>query len=394
MNGQDMNPRKRNMTRREAIRLLGPGSLALIACPALGGVPLSSRTETKKPTLETRLTLEYGVRYPLVCAGMAFVGGPLLAAAVANAGGVGMLGAAPEAPPGVVNMIRATRALTDQLFGVNFIVDSTVFGPMTTDAHIDVCVAEGVKLVTFHWNPPNRRWVDLLHQAGARTWFQTGLVEQALEAIAAGVDGIIAQGSEAGGHVRAVTRTTETLAAIIDAVPRSTLVLAAGGITDGRDVANSLRQEADGVWVGTRLLASVESNAHDEYKRRLIGARGRATSHTTMFGPEWPNQRIHVLRNRVVNTWAGRENEIPNPPPPPAIIGQSRLMPNSVPGGVPYDMPKFSAMLPTTDTTGDFEEMCMPAGAGVKSIKEIRPAAEIVVEIMEEARLILENEML
>ena len=323
---------------------------------------------------------------------MAFVGTPPLAAAVADAGGIGMLGAATEGPPGVLNLIQATQALTQNLFGVNFIVDNTAFGPMTTDAHVDACINAGVKLVTFHWNPPEKRWVDALHLAGARVWFQTGLVEQALEAVTAGVDGIIAQGSQAGGHVRATTRTSVILEAVLEAVPPSLLVLAAGGISDGRDVAQVLAQGADGVWVGTRLLASIEANAHPEYKRRLVEAKGRATNHTTMFGPEWPGQRMHVLRNRVVEEWAGREDQIPSPPPPPNLIGHTTLMPYSVPGGMPYEMPKFSAMLPTVDTTGDFEEMCMPAGEGVKSIKEIKPAAQIVREMIDEARSVLQRE--
>ena len=302
-----------------------------------------------------------------------------------------MLGAAPEQPPGVLSLIRATHALTDRPFGVNFIVDDTAFGPMTTDAHIDVCVEAGVKLVTFHWNPPLAPWVETLHGAGAKVWFQTGLVEQALDATYAGVDGIIAQGTEAGGHVRATTRTMPTLEKIRAAIPSSILVLAAGGIADGRAVAEALARGADGVWVGTRLVASVEANAHDEYKRRIVKAAGHSTAHTTLFGPEWPRQRIHVLRNRVVDEWTGREDQTPNPPPPPAVIGHTALMPNSVPGGIPYDMPKFSAMLPTSDTGGDFDEMCMPAGEGVRVITRLQPAAEIVLEMMEGARAALEE---
>jgi NAD(P)H-dependent flavin oxidoreductase YrpB (nitropropane dioxygenase family) len=375
------------MSRRQALGLLGYSGLALTPS-TFRSVHMSDGSKGR-PGLETRLTREYGVRYPLVCAGMAFVGTESLAVAVANAGGIGMLGTASEQPHGVLAMIEATRRLTNGLFGVNFIVDNTAFGPMTTDAHIDVCVAAGVTLVTFHWNPPLRQWVDTLHASGARVWFQTGVLEEAEQAIFAGVDGIIAQGNEAGGHVRAARGLVATFKQIRAAVPQSTLVLAAGGIVDGRSAAKALALGADGVWVGTRLLASVEANAHDEYKRRLVVSEGHATAHTTMFGPEWPQQRIQVLRNRVVDEWAGREDEIPNPPPPPAIIGQTTLMPWSVPGGVPYDMPKFSAMLPTPSTEGDFEEMCMAAGSGVALIKSIKPAAEIVSEIMEQARVML-----
>jgi enoyl-[acyl-carrier protein] reductase II len=320
---------------------------------------------------------------------MAFVGTETLAAAVASAGGIGMLGAAPEQPIGVRAMIDATRRLTNDLFGVNFIVDNMAFGPATTDAHIDVCVASGVKLVTFHWNPPRRQWVDTLHKSGARVWFQTGVLEQAEEAVSAGVDGIIAQGSEAGGHVRATRGLVPTFKQIRKAAPASTLVLAAGGIVDGRSAAKALAMGADGIWVGTRLLASVEANAHGEYKRRVVAAEGHATAPTTIFGPEWPQQRMRVLRNRVVHEWATRGDVIPNPPPPPATIGHTTMMPWSVPGGVPYDMPKFSAMLPTHSTCGDFEEMCLAAGEGASLIETISPAAHIVREMMEDARAIL-----
>ena len=109
-----------------------------------------------------------------------------------------------------------------------------------------------------------------------------------------------------------------------------------------------------------------------------------------MFGPEWPNQRIHVLRNRVVDEWAGREDQIPNPLPGPAVIGHTTLMPQSVPGGVPYDMPKFSAMVPTPETSGDFEEMCMPEG--VRVIKGIKPAGQIVADMMAEAQVALDEQ--
>ena len=228
-------------------------------------------------------------------------------------------------------------------------------------------------------------------RAGAKVWFQTGLVEQALDATYAGVDGIIAQGSEAGGHVRATTRTIPTVENIRAAIPSSMLVLAAGGIADGRAAAEALAHGADGVWVGTRLVASVEANAHDEYKRRIVTAAGVDGTHHA-FGPEWPRQRMQVLRNRVVKEWAGREDQIPDPPPPPAIIGHTTLTPNSVPGGIPYDMPKFSAMVPTPETSGDFEEMCMPAGEGVRVIKRLQPAAEIMVEMMEGARAALEEQ--
>src|SRR6187455_899758 len=128
--------------------------------------------------LSTRLTREYGVRYPFVSAGMGFVSYPPLVAAVSNAGGIGVLGNAVEPPASTQSLIRMIAAGTQNLFGVDLLHDTTAFGPATTDAHIDICVAERVRLVVFHFNVPPRVWVDRLHAAGCRVWMQAASVEQ------------------------------------------------------------------------------------------------------------------------------------------------------------------------------------------------------------------------
>ena len=343
-----------------------------------------------KPDLRTRLTREYGVRFPLVGAGMGFVSMPALVAAVSNAGGIGVLGNAIEPAAGTQVLIQAIQAATPNLFGVDFVVDTSAFGPTVTDAHIDVCVSERVGLVVFHMNVPPKAWVDRLHGAGARVWMQAGSVSQAVEAAGIGVDAIIAQGVQAGGHNKSTTPTLELLSEIIDAV-HPLMVLASGGIADGASVVRALAHGADGVWVGTRLVASVEAYAHQEYKQRIINATGASTVITTLFGPEYPDRPYRVLRNRVVNEWAGREAQIPNPPPPPATIGNTVLFPFSFPQ--PYTMPKFSAIVPTPDTAGDFEEMGLPAGGeSAKVIKRVQPAGEIVREMMAEAELLIRED--
>jgi NAD(P)H-dependent flavin oxidoreductase YrpB (nitropropane dioxygenase family) len=157
-----------------------------------------------------------------------------------------------------------------------------------TDAHIDVCVSERLKLVVFHMKVPPRAWVDRLHAAGCRVWQQAASVEQALEAARVDVDAVIAPGRQAGGHNKSVVRTAPLLRRIIRAV-KPLMVLASGGIATGADVAEALAKGADGVWVGTRMVASTEAFAHPDYKRRLLGAHGRATAVTTAFGPEYPS---------------------------------------------------------------------------------------------------------
>lgn len=337
--------------------------------------------------LETRLTRQYGIRYPFVGAGMGFVAHEQLAAAVTNAGGLGFLGASPDLPDSLPVMVQRLRQLTDGPFGVDLICADLPQGPATTDEHVKRCVDLRVKLVTFHHDIPPRRWVQRLADAGARVWMQASSLALADAALDLGVDGIVAQGAEAGGHSRSTTPLAALLGSIRERFP-DLLLLAAGGIATGERVAAALRAGADGVWVGTRLVASREANAHPEYQRRLVEAAGE-TLVTTAYGPEWPNQPYRLLPVRNVRTWAGREHEIPDPPPGPPVIGHTRLFPHSL--NLPYEMPKFSALPPTPQTTGDWEEMALPAGQGVGLVRDVKPAGEIVQDMMAQAHALLKG---
>src|SRR5690348_11013846 len=146
--------------------------------------------------LHTRLTSEYGLRTPFVGAGMGFLAVPELAAAVSNAGALGVL-AGPAPPQVLARMIRATREKTRHPFGADLIVETTAaLGPFTLDEHIAVCVEERVSVVVFHWNRPSDHWIRNLKDAGCRLWFQTGSVAEARDAVTAGCEAIVAQGAE------------------------------------------------------------------------------------------------------------------------------------------------------------------------------------------------------
>jgi enoyl-[acyl-carrier protein] reductase II len=366
------------VNRRRILQLLGYGGAALVARPR----PARADDSGHGPgLLHTRLTHDYGLRHPIVGAGMGFYALPELVAAITNAGGLGVLGAAVTPPPLLQSGIQQIKALTSGIFGVDLVYDTG----FVVDAHIDVLVAEQVPVVVFFWNPPTQAWVDRLHAAGAKVWMQVASVAGALAAADLGCDVFIAQGGEAGGHQRgvfegSVTPRAELVPLVAEAVAPA-IVLGAGGVADGRALADTLREGAEGAWVGTRFAASVESYAHDQYKQRVVAAKcdGDAVV-TTMFGPEWPDKPLRVLRDRVVDQWAGREDQIPNPPPPPAVIG------NTIFAGAPYAMPKFSVILPTRDTTGDFEEMCWTAGiVSAEKIFDVKPAAEIIEDMVEDA---------
>ncbi|HKY64488.1 MAG TPA: nitronate monooxygenase [bacterium] len=382
----DNDDSSKTMSRRRALEVLGIGGMSLATSAILpSSVKAGYDTDL---SLHTRLTREFGIRWPFVGAGMGFVAMPELVAAVSNAGGMGVLGNAIEPPPGTQILIQQIRQLTDRPFGVDFSVVDTPAGPGTLDAHIEVAAAERVSLVVFHFDLPKRDWVLQLQAVGTRVWAQVPSFQQAMDALDLGVDGIVAQGSEAGGHNR---NTTTPLRELLREILRNTRkpVLASGGIVTGRDAARALHAGAEGVWVGSRLIASVEAHAHPEYKRRVANAGRGETVSTTMFGPELPDEPYRVLRNRVVNEWAGREDEIPSPPPPPATIGTTVLFPLTL--RVPYTMPKFSAVVPDPETEGDFEEMGLPAGAGSHRIRSVLPAGRIVREMMHEAREALDD---
>jgi nitronate monooxygenase len=336
--------------------------------------------------LPTRLTREYGLRHPFVGAGMGFIAHEQLAAAVTNAGGLGVLGASPDPADSLAVMVERLRALTSGPFGVDLICADTGFGPASTDEHIDACVQLGVPLVVFHHDPPPARWVSTLRTVGARVWMQASSPELASAAIELGVDGIVAQGSEAGGHARGRIPLHPLLRTIRHRWP-DMLVLGAGGISDGTAAAAALRTGADAVWVGTALVAAVEANAHPEYKRRLIESLG-TTLRTNAFGPEWPDQPYRLLATAAVRS--AKASVGGADPRQHGTIGRTRLFPHSA--NMPYDMPIRSALPPTPETTGDWESMVYPAGEGVGAVRSTLPAAEIIGQMMSQAYDILTTE--
>jgi enoyl-[acyl-carrier protein] reductase II len=325
--------------------------------------------------LRTRITEQYALKVPFINAGMAFIATAPLVRAVCSAGGMGMLGAAAMPPEVLRAAIREIKAEDPACFGANFIPRFTGI------EHIEVCVAEQVPVAVFFWDDPQDDWLSRLRAAGTRIWFQVGSVDEATAALRRGANALVVQGSEAGGHNRAVAATFSLLPAVIDAAP-SVPVVAAGGIADGRTVAAALALGADAVWVGTRLLASFEANAHPVYKDRVVAAGVEDTARHLIFGPEWPDASTRGLRNRIVREWEGRDD------PPPykvvaeselPVIGQARLY------GQEFPMKRFSGFPPTPEFTGDLEEMSLLAGESVGQTKRVMSAADIVDEMMDGA---------
>jgi len=355
----------KKLNRRSMLKLAGAAVGAALVSRASRAV--AGRHST---VLRTRLSHDFGLRVPLASAGMAFVGLTDLAAAVTNAGGIGVYGVGNEPPPVLAARLAGIQEQSTGPYGVDFLVATSAFGDFTTQDHIDIAAGAHVPIVVFHWNLPTAAWVTQLHAAGTQVWCQTSSIATAQQAIALGCDGIVAQGRSAGGHNRNSTVATWRLVSEMRrALPPRTILLAAGGVSSGASLVRAIRAGADGGWAGTVFVAATESFAHPDYKARLIAARRPdATLFTTRFGPEWPGQQQRVLRNRATTEPLTTT---------PATIGNTTLFPDVL--DVPYVMPKYSAIVPTRTTVGDLEEMDMPAGSrSIRDVRQVRPAAEII----------------
>jgi nitronate monooxygenase len=326
-------------------------------------------------TFTTTLTRLLNIEIPLVLAPMGGIVTPALAAAVSNAGGLGMLSVGWNTPDEIREKIRATRSLTDRPFGVNL--------AMNLDQHerLRVCFEEAVKIISFFWGDPSP-YVDSVHQNGGLVMQTVGSAEEARRVHALGVDMVVAQGWEAGGHVWGTVATFPLVPRVADAVAPKPVV-AAGGISDGRGFAAALTLGAAGIWVGTRFLASTEVFAHAIYQEHLIAATEADTVIGTIFDREWPDAPSRTLRNETVEVWeaAGRppRGQRPNED---EVIGAGRD------GSAIY---RYTVMGPEIGSTGQLREMCMYAGQGVGLITKVQPAAEIVREMAEDCATILRS---
>ncbi len=324
---------------------------------------------------DTRITKQFGLAAPILNAGMAFVAGPELAAAVSNAGGLGMLGGALMPPEGLKALIEATRKLTSRRFGAD------VIGDFSSDAHIDVLVEQKVALAVFFWTAPTPAQVARLKAGKVAFWMQVGTVEEARAGAALGAEALVVQGSESGGHNRAEATLANLFPAVRAALPDMPLV-AAGGITDGASMVAALARGADAVWCGTRFLASREADAQDGYKKRVVAAKSGGTALTTVFGPEWPEQPVRALVNEAVRRSAGREKAA-LAEAAGDVIGTMQM------GGQAVPVPRYSALLPNRSFAADLEWSCLTAGESAANIKSVEPASKILRAMMQEAEQLL-----
>lgn len=334
-------------------------------------------------SLHTPLCDVLGIDVPILSVGFGNSAGPELAAAVSNAGGLGVLGVGIplEAQR---DRITRTRELTAHPFGGNIII--AALGKPDVSAEIQAtrrgmvlnAVALRLPVLVLFWGDP-APFVGPAHRAGTKILVQVGTVDEAKAAARAGVDAVILQGSEAGGHVKANRSLWDALPEAVAALGEVP-VIASGGIADGRNIARAMKLGAQGVSLGTRFIASEEAWVHPHYKRRVVDA----TADETVFSPDlfnvgWDDAPHRALKNKTYRDWdaAGRP-PVGKRPGEGDVLGTVRLPW----GDVPYQRYGVGMLVPTY--TGDPEDFVMWAGLSVDQVHEIKPAGEIVRDLVRE----------
>lgn len=309
-----------------------------------------------------------GCKLPIVLAGMGGVSRSDLVAAVTAAGAFGFLGMVREPVALIRQEVATLRQRGYENFGVNVIPAAT--SRALLDQQVETIIELRVKAVALFWDldvSVVRRFRD----AGITVVYQVGSVEEAVAAEGAGAQIIVAQGVEAGGHVRGSTLLCKLLPDVLKAV--NVPVLAAGGLATGDDLVAARAFGADGVVLGTVLAAAEESFAHLYHKQRLVLGTACETVLTRAFHINWPDgAAVRVLENRVTRNMIG-----PDLPKVRHVIGEE--------AGRPIYL--FSTDSPLQSMTGDFESMALYAGTGIGCITSIRPAGEIIREIASSANV-------
>lgn len=310
-----------------------------------------------------------GCNYPILQAGMGGVARADLVSAVSHAGAYGFLGMVREPPQRIVDEIRKVREHTDRPFGVNIIPAAT--DPRLLEQQAEVCLREDVHSVCLFWDV-NAKLIDRLREAGILVLHQVGSVADAVDAWHAGAQILIAQGWEAGGHVRGTQSLFTLVPQIVDATPLP--VIASGGIVNGRGMAAAMMLGAQGVHCGTLFLATYESNAHDYHKQRIVQATSGDTVHTTLFHINWPDHApVRVIQNSVTR---GEHDSTQT------VIGKEGERPIYL----------FSTDSPLRETAGDLEAMALYAGQGVSAISEVVPAQQRIENLLQQAVMALADE--
>ena len=315
--------------------------------------------------IHTRLCELLNIEHPIISAPMAGTAKADLAAAVSEAGGLGMIGVwTPDGPDWLRAQIRTVRERTSNTFGVGFISSTPNVGEM-----VQVAIEERVAVISHSFADPSI-YIAAAHEAGIKVIAQVQKVAHAKKVAAAGVDVITAQGSEAGGHT-GYNGTLPLVPAVLD-VAGNIPVVAAGGIADGRGMAAMLMLGAEGVWLGTRFVASQEAQTSDWTKLRAVAASADDTVLTKIYdltydAPFPKDIGDRVIRNDFTARWHGHEEE---------VVAQRESL---------------REQLHSANQAGDANIARVQVGNATGLINSVDPAGDIVRRMINEAEAILRS---
>jgi nitronate monooxygenase len=321
--------------------------------------------------LRTPLLAQLDCQFPILLAGMGGVARSELVAAVSNAGGFGCLGMVREPVERIRSEVNRVRALTTRAFAVNLIPAAT--DKALLEAQVEACLALKVPAICLFWDV-DRPLITRLKAAGITVLHQVGSRSDAEQALAAGVDILLAQGREAGGHVRGQMSTIALVAELV--ALSETPVVATGGIASGSALVAAIALGAQAVCCGTAFLACTEANAHPYHQQRVCAANGDETLYTTQFVHNWPMAApVRVLPNDVTRGDYGA-----------AETGMERVEIGRQDNAPVY---RFSTDSPLRDATGDVHNMALYAGQSCGQIHAVVSAAERIAAMMGEAEAVL-----
>ena len=298
--------------------------------------------------IKSRICEILGIEYPIFQGGMAWVADAELAAAVSNAGGLGLISAINAGTEAVRNEIRKCKTLTDKPFGVNIMLQTPNAAEIA-----EMIVEEGVKIVTTGAGSP-AKYLPMWKENGIKVVPVIACVAHAIKMQAAGVDAIVAEGAESGGHVGEL-HTMPLIPQIVDAVEIP--VIAAGGICDGRGAAAAFMLGAEGVQVGTRFLSAAECNVHENYKEKIL----KATDISTIVTGKSLGHPVRSLKTPFSRTFAKMESD-PNVTPEEVLAFGGGALRKAV-------------------QEGDIDGSYM-AGECAGMVNKIEPAAAIIEDII------------
>src|SRR6516225_10884628 len=316
--------------------------------------------------MRTRLTDLLQIEHPVMLAGMGGVSYHRLVAAVSEAGGFGTLGAGAMTPSQLHDEIRATKQLTSKPFGVDLLTAL----PAQMLESIDIMLDEDVPVFVAALGVP-REVIERCHANNVLVVNMCGKVRHAVAAVEAGCDLVVAQGTEAGGHTGQVA-SFPLVPQVVDAVGERVPVVAAGGIFDGRGLAAALALGADGVWIGTRFIATPEARGVLGYKEKLLASREDQTTVSRAYS----GKTMRVVRNTYTDYYDAHPDELKKFPEQLGVSygnGAMHLGGDSFSDGV------------------DVDKECYPAGQGVGGITELVPAAVLVERFVTEAEAALDR---